>query len=78
MGQFEIMAISAEELEPVVEYGLMFLSDCRQILCPVPEFQWDLFRVLEKRGFGQVAKGCALAKEPVDRVKRTCLIPASA
>jgi hypothetical protein len=78
MGQFEIMAISAEELEPVVEYGLMFLSDCRQILCPVPEFQWDLFRVLEKRGFGQVAKCCALAKEPVDRVKRTCLIPASA
>jgi hypothetical protein len=78
MGQFEVMAISAEELEPMVEYGLMFLSDCRQIFCVVPEFEWNLFGLLEKRGFRQVATYCVLAKEPVDRVKRTCLIPASA
>jgi hypothetical protein len=78
MGQFEIMAISAKELEPMVEYGLMFLSHCRQLFCLVPEFEWNLSRLLEKRGFRQVAKYCALAKETVDRAKRPCLIPASA
>jgi hypothetical protein len=78
VGQFEVMAISAAELEPVVEYGLMFLSDCRQLFCLAPEFEWNLFRLLEKRGFGQVAKYCAMAKEPLNRVKGPCLIPASA
>lgn len=78
MGQLEVMAISAKELESVVDYGLMFLSHCRQLFCLVPEFEWNLPRLLEKRGFCQVAKYCAMAKETVDRAKRPCLIPASA
>ena len=78
VGQFEIMAVPEGEWQQIIEYGLMSLDGCRYLYCLAPEFEAELLRLLEERGFSQVAKYSALAKELVIRERQPGLIPVSA
>lgn len=77
-GQLEAMATSDDELERVVEYGLMSLTDCRYLYCLAPEFDLGLLRLLERRGFGQTSRYSVLAKDLLVRAQQPCLMPVSA
>ncbi len=78
VGQFAILANSEDELAMIMEYGLLFLGNCRRLFCLVPEFEWKLFTLLQEQGFKEIARYATLAKEPIGREKRPCLVPASA
>ncbi len=78
IGQFEVMATPQGELEPMVEFGLMRLKGCRYLLCLVPEFEGELSRLLEDRGFSQVASYSVIVKELVARAHEPCLMPLQA
>ena len=77
-GQFEVMAAPEGELQQIIECGLMSLDVCRCLYCLAPEFDEGLLRLLEERGFSQVAKYSALAKELAIRERQPGLIPVSA
>jgi hypothetical protein len=77
-GQLEVMAVSDEELERVLEYGLTSLGSCRHLCCLVPEFEQGLIRMLESRGFSQVSRYSVLAKDLLARAQQPCLVPAGA
>ena len=77
-GQFEVITASDEDLERIVEYGLACLSGCRHLYCLVPEFEHTLCRLLELRGFSQMSKYSALAKDLMVRVEEPCFMPVRA
>lgn len=77
-GQVEAMAISDDELERVLEYGLTCLSSCRQLYCLAPEFDLGLLRLLEQRGFSQTSRYSVLAKDLLARAQEPCLMPVRA
>jgi len=77
-GQLEVMAVSDDELERVLEHCLTSLAGCRHLYCLVPEFEPGLPRMLESRGFSQVARYSVLAKDLLARAQEPCLVPAGA
>ncbi|OGO09751.1 MAG: hypothetical protein A2Y61_04760 [Chloroflexi bacterium RBG_13_60_13] len=77
-GRLEATAISDDELERVLEYGLTNLSGCRHLFCLVPEFEQELLRMLESRGFSQVSRYSVLSKDLLARAQEPCLVPAGA
>lgn len=74
IGQFELMANDREELEQMVEYSLMSLNGCRYLFCFAPEFQGELTRLLQDRGFGEVKRYSAFIKELTVRAQEPCLV----
>ena len=78
-GQLQLMALPQEDLhQSMIECGLMFLNGCRHLYCLATEWQGELLRLLEGRGFTQAAEYSALAKELTGKDREPCLIPASA
>jgi len=78
-GQFDIVTdLGATELGRLVDYCLSALSGRNPVYCLVPEFQQQLRRILEDRGFRQVAEYCCLSKQLVVRVREPQLVPLSA
>lgn len=77
-GRFELMARSPEEVRSVIEYSLMHLGDRPRISCLAPEYDAQVFRLLEGYGFSQQSKYWALARECTAKVEEPCLMPAGA
>jgi hypothetical protein len=77
-GQLDVMAHSPEATRQIVDCGLMFLGGCQRVFCLAPEFGGGLCRLLEERGFSQMGKYSALAKEPMAKEKQPCLALANA
>lgn len=78
-GHFELVtALGADELGQVVHHGLSILEGRHPVYCLVPEFQQPLRRVLEERGFVQVAEYSCLSKRFAVRVREPGLVPMQA
>ena len=75
-GQFDIMTrLEAGELTNLVEYSLSMLKGRNAIYCLVPEFQPQLRRILEYKGFSQVGEYFCLSKQLAVRVCEPQLVP---
>lgn len=75
-GRFEILGdLGAEELRELVDYGLSSLRGRHPIYCLAPEFQQQLRRMLEERGFYQAAAYSCLSKQLAVRVNEPQLVP---
>ena len=75
-GRFEIVTeLGAEELGQLVNYSLIALKGRHPVYCLVPEFQEQLRRILEERGFSRVASYSCLSKQLAVRVHEPQLMP---
>jgi len=75
-GRFEIVGESgAEELGELVDYSLAALRGRHPVYCLVPEFQQQLRRILEERGFYQAVAYACLSKQLAVRVHEPQLVP---
>jgi len=77
-GQFDIMAVSDEEMVQIGEYALKALDGSRRLFCLVPEFDQDLSRLLEERGFTEMGRYYTLVKELTAKESQPCLVPVRA
>lgn len=78
-GQFDIATdLESTDLGRLVDYCLSALSGRNPVYCLVPEFQQQLRRILEERGFREAAEYCCLSKQLVVRVREPQLVPLSA
>lgn len=77
-GQFDITAVSDDEMLHIVYYALRVLDGCRSVFCLVPEFEGQLSRLLEERGFTETGRYSALVKELTAKESEPCLIPVRA
>jgi hypothetical protein len=75
-GQLDMLAATKDEMQSVVEYGLVSLGDCHQMYCLVPDFEGALLRLLEDRGFNRVMTYSVLTKELLVRVAERYVMPA--
>jgi hypothetical protein len=75
-GRFEIVTeLGAEELGQLVNYSLRALKGRHPVYCLVPEFQEQLRRILEEKGFSRVASYSCLSKQLAVRVHEPQLVP---
>jgi hypothetical protein len=75
-GRFEIVTdLGADELGQLVNHSLAVLKGRHPMYCLVPEFQQQLRRILEERGFYQVAAYSCLSKQLAVRVHEPQLVP---
>jgi hypothetical protein len=78
-GQLDVVStLDGGELGQVVDQGLSVLRGRQPVYCLVPEFQVPLRRVIEERGFRQVAQYCCLSKQLAVRVREPRLVPLQA
>jgi hypothetical protein len=78
-GRFEIVGeLGAVELGELVNYSLAALRGRHPIYCLISEFQQQLQRILEERGFYQVAAYSCLSKQLAVRVHEPRLVPLQA
>jgi len=75
-GQFDIMTeLGVDEQQQLVDYSLTALKGRSPIFCPVPEYQQQLQRILEERGFRLAASHACLSKQLAVRVREPQLVP---
>lgn len=74
-GLLDIPAVTREDMQGVVEYGLSALGGCQQAFCLVPDSDATLQRLLEDRGFARVTTYSALVKELLVRVVEPYVMP---
>jgi len=75
-GRFEIVGeLDAEELGALVDYSMAALKGRHPVYCLIPEFQQQLRRILEERGFYQAAAYSCLRKQLAVRVHEPQLVP---
>jgi len=75
-GRFEIVGeLGAGELGELVGYSLTALRGRHPIYCLISEFQQQLRRILEERGFYQAAAYSCLSKQLAVRVHEPQLVP---
>ncbi len=74
-GLLDIPAVTREDMESVVDYGLSALAGCRRTFCLVPDADAALQRLLEGRGFTRRATYSALMKELLVRVVEPYAMP---
>jgi hypothetical protein len=75
-GRFEIVTdLGADELGQLVNHSLAVLKGRHPMYCLVPEYQQQLRRILEERGFYQVAAYSCLSKQLAVRVHEPQLVP---
>ncbi len=78
-GQFDILVHPQEEwLGELVDTSLTYLKDRRYLLCLVPEFQGALSRILQARGFEEVARYTLSVKELTAKVRQPVPLPLQA
>jgi hypothetical protein len=78
-GRFEIVGeLGAVELGELVNYSLAALRGRHPIYSLISEFQQQLQRILEERGFYQVAAYSCLSKQLAVRVHEPRLVPLQA
>lgn len=75
-GQFEIFATPGSgDLASLVDYTLTVLKTRRPVYCLVPEYQQQLRRILEERGFYQAGAYSCFSKQLAVRVHEPQLVP---
>jgi len=75
-GQFDFLTSGGiEEVEKLVNYSLDVLKGRHPVYCLVPEFQQQLIKVIEERGFLPVAEYRCLSKQLLVRVQEPQLVP---
>ncbi len=75
-GRFEIVSEpGAKELEQLVDYSMAALKGRHPVYCLVPEYQQQLQRILEEKGFSRVASYACLSKQLAVRVREPQLVP---
>ncbi len=74
-GLLDIPAVTREDMQGVVEYGLSALGGCQQAFCLVTDSDATLQRLLEDRGFARVTTYSALVKELLVRVVEPYVMP---
>ena len=75
-GRFEIVTeLGAEELGQLVNHSLIALKGRHPVYCLVPEFQEQLRRILEEKGFSRVTSYSCLSKQLAVRVHEPQLVP---
>jgi hypothetical protein len=75
-GRFEIFATpTSDDLPSLVDYALTVLKTRRPVYCLVPEYQQQLKRILEERGFYQAGAYACLSKQLAVRVHEPRLVP---
>jgi len=75
-GQFEIFAAPGlGDLGSLVDYALTVLKTRRPVYCLVPEYQQQLRRILEERGFYQAEAYSCLSKQLAVRVHEPRWVP---
>jgi hypothetical protein len=78
-GRFSILTeLGADDLGQLVSYSLVALRGRRPIYCLTAEHQVQLRRVLEERGFYQIAEYSCLCKQLAVRVCEPQLVPLQA
>ena len=78
-GRFEIVGeLGAEELGELVDYSLSALKGRHPIYCLMPEYQQQLRRILEERGFYRAMAYSCLSKQLAVRVHEPQLMPLQA
>jgi hypothetical protein len=75
-GQLGVLAVTKDEMQIALEYGLASVGDCHQTYCLVPDFEGALLQLLEDRGFSRVMTHSVLAKEMLVRMVEPCVMPA--
>ncbi len=74
-GRFEIVAEpGAKELEQLVDYSMTALKGRHPVYCLVSEYQQQLQRILEEKGFSRVASYACLSKHLAVRVREPQLV----
>ncbi|MCJ7521152.1 MAG: hypothetical protein MUP21_02890, partial [Dehalococcoidia bacterium] len=69
-GQFSIVGdLEASKMGDLVDYGLSAMRRSNPVYCLVPEYQPQLQRVLEEKGFQHVDELLCLSKELMARVR---------
>jgi hypothetical protein len=74
-GLLDIPAVTREDMEGVVDYGLASLDGCQKAFCLVPDSEAALQRLLEDRGFARAATYSALMKELLVHVVEPYVMP---
>jgi len=75
-GQFEIFAAPGSgDLTSLVDYTLTVLKTRRPVYCLVPEYQQQLRRIIEERGFYQAGSYSCLSKQLAVRVHEPRWVP---
>ncbi|MBM3156675.1 MAG: hypothetical protein FJ004_05260 [Chloroflexi bacterium] len=75
-GQFEIVAAPGSgDLASLADYALTALKTRRPVYCLVPEYQQQLRRILEDRGFYQAGSYSCFSKQLAVRVHEPQLVP---
>ena len=76
VGRFEICAAPGlNDLGELVDYSVTLLKARRPVYCIVPEYQNQLRRILEERGFYQAGTYACLSKQLAVRVSEPRLVP---
>ncbi len=75
-GRFEICAApGSNDLEKLVDYSVTLLKTRRPVYCIAAEYQDQLRRILEERGFYQAGAYACLSKQLAVRVSEPQLVP---
>lgn len=78
-GRFEIVTeLNSEEQGQLVSYSLFALKGRHPVYCLVSEYQQQLQRILEERGFSRAASYACLSKQLAVRVREPQLVPLQA
>lgn len=76
--QFEVMASGERELEQIVLHTLLSSDSHRRLLCLTREFQGELARLLQDRGFDEIKRYSVFIKELTVKTQEPCFVPLSA